>query len=228
MYNAPFRGIGSPVSDDPDHMETEELVELPALPQQVGSRHVCADACEHTSSLVVQEARIDREAGVLSARLQAHVELAATDCFCIQEARLRLRLRFRFQGLQHAERVVQFLSTFDEACTYRETADGVGKVIDVETECWDLTPQETTVFDHQDHVLVGGHLQTWYLPYERVCFDLGWPLDLPTHRVASATFLLSPLLHYRLGRNSSCTHDHVRGLGDFYVRPRRRTRVGLI
>ena len=114
MRTAPFRDIGTSLADDQDHLVTEELVELPALPQQAGNRHVCADACEHTSSLIVQEARIDQEAGVLSARLQAHVELAATDCFCIQEARLRLRLRFRFQGLQHAERVVQFLSAYDE------------------------------------------------------------------------------------------------------------------
>jgi hypothetical protein len=215
----------SRVKLDPETELTEELALVPVLPEPEGERHICAAACEHRALVEVQHASIDKDAGVLVARLAARVELEASECFCVQEVRLRTRLIFRYHGLQQAQRVVQFLSTYDEDCTYRETADGVGRVVDVETERWDLTRREVTVFQHEQTLLRGGFRQSWYLPWEAACHELPWPLTLPTHRPESAGLYLAPVLYYRLDRRPQCAHDHCRGLGDFMARPARRTRV---
>ncbi|MCK6507322.1 hypothetical protein L6R53_28785 [Myxococcota bacterium] len=210
---------------DPDTELTEELALVPVVEAPEEERHICAAACEHQASVEVQHAAVDKDAGVLVVRMAARIELDASDCFCVQEVRLRTRLIFRYHGLQHVQRVVQFLSTYDEDCTYRETAEGIGRVLDVETERWDLTRREVAVFEHEQVLLRGGFRQSWYLPWESACHPLDWPLRLPTHRPESAGLYLAPVLYYRLDRRPQCSHDHCRGLGDFMVRPPRRTRV---
>lgn len=210
---------------DPETELTEELALVPVPADLEDERHICSATCEHRASIQVHHAAIDQEAGIFMARMASAVELGAEECFRIRDVRLRLRLIFRYHGLQRAQRVVQFLSTYDEQCTYRETADGIGRVLDVETERWDLTRREQVVFEHDTTFVSDGDLRAWNLPWESLCLDLPWPMDLPTHRVDSAAFYLSTVLYYRLDQRPQCRHDHCRGLGDFFVKPPRRLRV---